>query len=75
MSQVVSLYRYPIKGFEGEALDSVSLSSGKGVPDDRVAGIARDGVAKHGCSISSIDDQREPGALPSRQRCRRADTA
>ncbi|GAB7529178.1 hypothetical protein PS3A_15870 [Pseudomonas sp. 3A(2025)] len=47
MGHVVSLYRYPVKGFHGEALDSVSLTCGQGVPGDRVAGISRGPVAKN----------------------------
>lgn len=46
MSHVVSLHRYPIKGFQGETLSNVSLVYGEGVPGDRVAGITRGGVAK-----------------------------
>ena len=46
MAHVVSLHRYPVKGFEGETLDSVSLVCGAGVPGDRVVGITRGGIAK-----------------------------
>lgn len=45
MAHVVSLFRYPIKGFEGEKLDSVSLEYGKGFPGDRAVAITRSGTA------------------------------
>lgn len=45
MAHVVSLFRYPIKGFEGEKLDSVSLEYGKGIPGDRAVAITRNGTA------------------------------
>lgn len=44
MAHVVSLFRYPIKGFEGEKLDSVSLEYGKGFPGDRRVAITRSGT-------------------------------
>lgn len=44
MAHVVSLFRYPIKGFEGESLDRVSLVCGQGIPGDRVVGITRSGA-------------------------------
>lgn len=44
MAHVVSLFRYPIKGFEGESLDRVSLACGQGIPGDRVVGITRSGA-------------------------------
>ncbi|WP_457468501.1 MOSC domain-containing protein [Pseudomonas sp. TE21394] len=45
MAHVVSLFRYPIKGFAGEKLDSVSLEYGKGFPGDRAVAITRSGAA------------------------------
>lgn len=45
MAHVVSLFRYPIKGFEGERLDCVPLEYGKGFPGDRALAITRSGVA------------------------------
>ncbi|WP_349976434.1 MOSC domain-containing protein [Pseudomonas sp. WHRI 8519] len=45
MAHVVSLFCYPIKGFEGEKLDSVSLEYGKGFPGDRAVAITRSGAA------------------------------
>lgn len=47
MGHVVSLHRYPIKGFQGETLDRVTLTCGAGVPGDRVAGISRGPVARN----------------------------
>ena len=47
MARVVSLYRYPVKGFRGETLDQVTLRQGEGVPGDRIIGITR-GVATAG---------------------------
>ena len=44
MARVLSLHRYPIKGFEGEILDSVSLVCGEGVPGDRITAITRAGA-------------------------------
>ncbi|WP_313430454.1 MOSC N-terminal beta barrel domain-containing protein, partial [Pseudomonas sp.] len=44
MAHVVSLFRYPIKGFDGEKLDSVSLEYGKGFPGDRAVAITRSGT-------------------------------
>lgn len=54
MGQVVSLYRYPIKGFQGEALASVSLSCGQGVPGDRVVGITRGGPAEQAAPFQQL---------------------
>lgn len=45
MAHVVSLFRYPIKGFEGERLDCVPLEYGKGFPGDRAVAITRSGTA------------------------------
>lgn len=45
MAHVVSLFRYPIKGFEGEKLDCVPLEYGKGFPGDRAVAITRSGTA------------------------------
>ncbi|WP_080999558.1 MOSC N-terminal beta barrel domain-containing protein [Pseudomonas putida] len=45
MAHVVSLFRYPIKGFEGEKLDSVSLEYRKGFPGDRAVAILRSRAA------------------------------
>ncbi|MFJ4156868.1 MOSC domain-containing protein [Pseudomonas sp. NPDC089752] len=47
MARVISLYRYPVKGFRGETLDQVALRRGEGVPGDRVIGITR-GIATAG---------------------------
>lgn len=44
MAHVVSLFRYPVKGFEGEKLDRVSLEYGKGFPGDRAVAITRSGT-------------------------------
>ncbi len=44
MAHVVSLFRYPIKGFEGEKLDSVPLEHGEGFPGDRALAITRSGA-------------------------------
>lgn len=35
MSSIEHLYRYPVKGFSAEPLDSVALSAGQGMPLDR----------------------------------------
>jgi len=37
---LASVFRYPVKSLEGEALDDVVLTVGKGVPDDRKWAIA-----------------------------------
>lgn len=37
---ITNIYRYPVKGLSGEALDSVRLSAGSGLPRDRRFAIA-----------------------------------
>lgn len=38
------IYRFPVKGLRGEALDAVTLTAGQGVPDDRRFALARGGT-------------------------------
>ncbi len=38
---ISSIYRYPVKGFSPEALDSVQLTAGEGLPNDRRFALAR----------------------------------
>lgn len=54
MGRVVSLHRYPIKGFPGELLSSIPLSCGEGVPGDRVAGITRGNVAPNAAPFHQL---------------------
>lgn len=39
-SRVAALYRYPVKGLTGEALDAVDLAPSRGFPDDRRFAVA-----------------------------------
>jgi GntR family transcriptional regulator/MocR family aminotransferase len=41
MSQVVSIYRYPVKGLSAEALSRAQLEAEKPFPHDRVFALAR----------------------------------
>ena len=41
--RIAALWRYPVKGMTGEALEEVDLTSGCGVPGDRRWGFARPG--------------------------------
>lgn len=54
MAHVVALYRYPIKGFQGETLDCVPLVCGQGVPGDRAAGITRGAVARNAAPFHQL---------------------
>ncbi len=51
MTNVQALYRYPIKGFSGESLNSVALTAHKTIPGDRRFGV------KH---ANSAFDQAQP---------------
>ncbi|MBM3548733.1 MAG: MOSC domain-containing protein [Alphaproteobacteria bacterium] len=53
--RVAALYRYPVKGLTGEALDAVTLAPGHGFPEDRRFAIALGTTAY---------DQTEPVWLP-----------
>jgi uncharacterized protein YcbX len=44
LNTIKSIYRYPIKGFSGEHLDSIMLSSGNVISGDREFAFARAGV-------------------------------
>lgn len=54
MGRVVSLYRYPVKGFAGEVLDSVRLRQGEGVPGDRVVGITKGPMANYSAPFHQL---------------------
>jgi GntR family transcriptional regulator/MocR family aminotransferase len=41
MAQVVSIYRYPVKGLSGQALKTAELETGKPFPRDRIFALAR----------------------------------
>jgi GntR family transcriptional regulator/MocR family aminotransferase len=41
MAQVVSIYRYPVKGLSAQALTEVRLETGKPFPSDRIYALAR----------------------------------
>lgn len=45
MAKVVSLYRYPVKGFSPEPLDSVTLAAERGFPMDRAWAVAHGSTA------------------------------
>ena len=53
MAHAVSLFRYPIKGFEGEKLECVPLEYGKGFPGDRAVAITRSGTTAGAARINS----------------------
>jgi len=44
-AQIVSIYRYPVKGLSAEQLTSVALTRGQGLPHDRRFAIARGTIA------------------------------
>ena len=54
MGRVISLHRYPIKGFRGESLSKVLLRQGEGVPGDRVLGIAKGQAAGNGAPFHQL---------------------
>jgi uncharacterized protein YcbX len=58
MARVVSLYRYPVKGFSPEALDSVTLAAERGFPMDRAWAVA------HG---TTAFDPAAPAYLPKQK--------
>lgn len=45
MTTVASLHRFPVKGLAGEPLDSIDLSAGAGVPNDRRFAVLRGDTA------------------------------
>lgn len=54
MGLVVSLYRYPIKGFRGENLQEIMLRQGEGIPGDRIIGITRGQAARNGAPFHQL---------------------
>jgi uncharacterized protein YcbX len=46
-STVARIYRFPVKGLQGEPLDAVELTDGQGVPHDRRFAVARGDISRH----------------------------
>jgi hypothetical protein len=55
------IYRYPVKGLPGEALDTVSLAVGQGLPHDRRFAIARGDTRPADAPKSKMSHYRPPG--------------
>lgn len=44
-ARLTEIARYPVKGFQGHALSTVTLTPGRGLPMDRVCGLLNGEVA------------------------------